>query len=118
MHWRFLISSVSDFTRLLSQIYTSLKPGGYIEIKDMEPNVFCDDGTFPPDSASCKWAEYLDVAVHKIGRHIPRCHEYKGMLEAAGFEGIVSHDVKRPTNDWPKDRALKEIGKVSACSVS
>lgn len=109
------MSSVTDYPRLLTQAYDALKPGGYIEIKDMETSVFCDDGTFPSDSASNRWSTLLLGACEKIGRPIPRLHAYKPMLEANGFIDVQELIVKRPTNDWPRDTDMKEIGKVSLC---
>ncbi|GAB7356487.1 hypothetical protein MBLNU459_g7246t2 [Dothideomycetes sp. NU459] len=113
VHWRFLMSSVADYPRLLRQIYDSLKPGGYIEFKDMVTNVFCDDDTFPETSASVQWSTLLNGACEKIGRPIPRLHEYKEMLEAAGFVDVREQYIKRPTNDWPKDPLQKEIGRFT-----
>lgn len=35
------------------------------------------------------------------------------MLETAGFEHIHTKIMKRPTNDWPKDPKMKEIGRFT-----
>jgi hypothetical protein len=34
----------------------------------------------------------------------------KGMLEEAGFEGVVEKQYKWPINRWPRDPKFKELG--------
>lgn len=34
------------------------------------------------------------------------------MVKDAGFTDVHEHIIQRPTNDWPKDPKLKEIGLV------
>lgn len=110
---RCLIASVSDYLRLYQQAFNSLKPGGWLEVNDVALPVFCDDGTFPEDSASVKWAHWFDEACVKFGRPVPKLEQYKQRLEQVGFADVQERILKRPTNDWPKDPKMKEIGKVS-----
>lgn len=112
IHYRFLLGSVSDYPKLYQNIYRALKPGGYFEISEMECGTFSDDGTVTPDSPSVRWWNWLQEAFTKIGRRIPEIIEYRTMLEAAGFTNIHDRMLKRPTNDWPKDPKMKEIGRV------
>lgn len=53
-------------------------------------------------------------ASDKYGRPVPHYPEYKHLLEEAGFEDVHEEVFKVPSNPWPKDARLKEIGKVSA----
>lgn len=34
------------------------------------------------------------------------------MIKDAGFTNVESMIIQRPTNDWPKDQKLKDIGWV------
>lgn len=102
-----------DYPKLFENIYRALKPGGYIEIKDMECGTFSDDGTVPPDAASNKWWTWLQEAFTRMGTRIPNIDEYRPWLNAAGFINVYDRMVKRPTNDWPRDPKMKEIGCVS-----
>lgn len=113
VHARFIMSCVSDYSRLYKEAFDSIKPGGYFEILDMESGCYSDDGTLPEDSATVKWWRLLSEATDKIGRSIPKVGEHKTLMEGAGFVDVQDLVLKRPTNDWPKDPEMKEIGRVS-----
>lgn len=113
IHMRFLLSAVSDYLRLYRQAYEATKPGGWVEVNDMVLSVFCDDGTFPQDGASVRWATLFQEAATKFGQSVPELGQYKKWLEEAGFVDVQERILKRPTNDWPKDPRMKEIGGVS-----
>ncbi|KAF2092084.1 S-adenosyl-L-methionine-dependent methyltransferase [Saccharata proteae CBS 121410] len=113
IHARFLIASVEDFPALFRQAYHALKPGGWFEINEVETMVYCDDGTFPRDSSAIKWAGWLVEAFAKLGRPWPKGDELKTMVEGAGFVEVQLRELKRPTNDWPKDKKMKEIGRFT-----
>jgi ubiquinone/menaquinone biosynthesis C-methylase UbiE len=118
VHMRHLLSSVSDYVRLYKQAFHALKPGGWLEINEVALSVYCDDGTFPEDTASVKWAHWFDEACIKLGRPVPKLEQYKPRFEQAGFVDVQERVRKRPTNDWPKDPRMKEIGRVSGCWIS
>lgn len=117
IHQRFLIGSISNHARLYKEALTALKPGGYIELVEMEARTFCDDDTLPPDSAMVKWGHWIHEAFEKMGRPFLAVGEYKTLLEQAGFVDVEFRLVKRPSNDWPKDPRWKEIGKVGSALV-
>jgi ubiquinone/menaquinone biosynthesis C-methylase UbiE len=117
IHERFLLGAVSDYRQLYKQAYTALKPGGWIEIIEMEGGAFSDDSTLPQDSALVKWGQYIEEAFERMGRPFLRIGKFKEYLEEAGFVNVHSEMVKRPTNDWPKDPRWKEIGKVCSSYV-
>lgn len=108
-----MLASVSNYPRLYKQAFDAIKPGGWLEVNDVALPVFCDDGTFPEDSASVKWAHWFDEACIKFGRPVPKLEQYKPWVEQAGFVDVQEQMLKRPTNDWPKDPRMKEIGRVS-----
>ena len=41
----------------------------------------------------------------------------KTLFENAGFVDVQVKELKRPSNDWPKDKRMKEIGRVSLRSA-
>lgn len=49
----------------------------------------------------------------KLGKQFPKCEDYPKLLETAGFENVAYQMLKRPTNDWPKDPKMKEVGKYT-----
>ena len=47
-----------------------------------------------------------------LGRPADSAKDYKAQLIEAGFENVVEIRYKWPQNRWPKDRGLKELGKL------
>ena len=113
IHWRLLLASVSDYPKLFRQAFQHMKPGGYMEIHEVDPGQCCDDGTVTEDSSSVRWSQLFYEGCKKAGRPIPPIGSYKVMMESAGFVDIKEQILKRPSNTWPKDKNLKRIGMVS-----
>lgn len=89
-----------------------LSPGGWYEIQDIQIPLFCDDGTLDFNtSPSMKWQQGLIEGSRKLGRPLGESDKYKSIVEKAGFENIVETVYRWPTNSWPKDPKLKELGK-------
>jgi trans-aconitate methyltransferase len=113
IHWRLLLASVSDYPKLFRQAFEHTKPGGYLEIHDIDPGQYCDDGSLTQDSSSVRWAQLFYEGCEKAGRPILPIESYKLMMERAGFVDIKEQILKRPSNMWPKNKMLKHIGMVS-----
>jgi metalloendopeptidase OMA1, mitochondrial len=118
IHGRFLYGSVADEPGLLRQAFNALRPGGWFEQNEVETAMYCDDGTFPMDGAYGTWAKSLSRAFEMIGRPWPTGPELKALFEQAGFVDVQVKELKRPTNDWPKDELMKEIGRVRRFAMS
>lgn len=71
-----------------------------------------DDDSLHPDHSPRLWSKRICEASENYGRPVPRATDYKYWLEAVGFAKIRETISKRPTNTWPKDRQLKEIGNL------
>ncbi|KAK0356213.1 hypothetical protein LTS16_023665 [Friedmanniomyces endolithicus] len=114
---RFLIGSISNHSHFYKQAFNALKPGGWIELVEMEALLYCDDDTVPVGSALREWGELIHEVFGKMGRPFLPVEKYKEHLEDAGFENVTFKIVKRPTCDWPKDRRIKEIGRFCALNL-
>ena len=87
----------------LSEIFRLLKPGGWLQLVEMDPWPGCDDGTLPQDSA---WITYLvamkemldesGVKVFGLGRELAK------LVEEAGFMNITEINLKAPLGKWTK----------------
>jgi SAM-dependent methyltransferase len=116
VHARFLMGSVSSHPTLYKEVYRALKPGGWIELVELECGTFSDDGTVTDSLPSVQWWSLLESSFAAIGRRIPKIDEFPGMLEEAGFVDVHWEMVKRPVNDWPRDEKMKEIGKFTCAN--
>lgn len=113
IHARFLLGAIRDHAALYSEVYDALKPGGYFEISELQAGTFSDDGSVTPDLPSLKWWSLMQEAFARSGRPIIPCERYPELLAEAGFKDVQYTIHKRPTNDWPRDEKMKEIGRVS-----
>jgi hypothetical protein len=69
-----------------------------------------DAGTLPEGTAYVETAQiYFDMA-ERIGASGKTLLKWKSMLEEAGFEDVTENILKIPTNPWPKDKRLKQVG--------
>lgn len=110
IHGRELIMAIRDWPRLIRQSFNHLKPGAYLQLAGSVPDFRSDDGTLSPDSAYVEMGRiYFDMSerVNLSGWEPTR---WKQRLEEAGFEDVVEHILKIPTNPWPRDPHLKQIG--------
>lgn len=110
IHARELTMAIPDWPKLISQSFETLKPGGYLELSASIPDFRSDDGTLPPGTAYVEVAQmYFDMA-DRIGCSGKDPMLWKDQLIAAGFTDVVEKVLKIPTNPWPKDERLKQIG--------
>lgn len=107
---RMMTGSLSSWPRYFEQAFENLNPGGWIEAADICVPHRSDDNTLDSKSALYKWGAYCNEAALKLGRSINSANLYKQQMEAAGFQNVVEVVYKWPTNRWPKDRTMKEMG--------
>lgn len=113
IHCRYLIGAINDWPKLVGQIYDNLRPGGWAELNNYDCMIYADDGTMPKDSATHRWAVDNLALIDSTGKiSSPGPHLEKWAREA-GFVNIAVTKIKVPIGPWPKDPALKEIGKCN-----
>lgn len=111
---REILMAIRDWSKVIQQAYDHLKPGGYLELASTVAKVGCDDDTWNEEIAK-------DSAYNKIGLTFFELHQalevdpaaplkWKSQLTEAGFEDVEEYVFKIPTNPWPKDKRLKQIG--------
>lgn len=99
-------------TQIAKQAFEALNPGGYFESQEFDSVVACDDGTMPEGSAIATWfhdmarAGQINDRPTVLGRHL------KEIYQRVGFVDVEERVFKMPTNSWPKDRDLKELGRM------
>jgi len=111
IHSRNLTQSIRDWPRYVSQMYEHTKPGGYVELIEIEPTLKCDDGSVPPKAAVFRYYELFAEAAKKNSLPQPTGDDLKKLLEEAGFVDIELRTIKQPVGTWAKDERLKDIGR-------
>ena len=91
------------------------RPGGYLEIEDIYPLLSADDDTLK-GTALEKYGILCVDGGKKMGINIDTAVITKKLMEEVGFVDVKQVIYKWPTNRWPADKQMKEIGKLHTCS--
>ncbi|TQN71103.1 Secondary metabolism regulator laeA [Colletotrichum shisoi] len=110
VHIRHMGPAVKNWTKLFTQAFRALKPGGWIEIQELKFDFCCDDDTMPPTYALSKMVKLVWEGVGNLGIEGDVVDITPQRLNDAGFVNQV-HDVKKvPVGEWPKRHDLRKIG--------
>ncbi|TKW58692.1 hypothetical protein CTA1_9290 [Colletotrichum tanaceti] len=107
---RTLNGSILDPAKLVDSIYKQLEPGGWFEAQDVCMVAHSDDDTIPENSALVRWADEVVGAMDEIGRTLKLAMLWKQLLVDRGFVDVRETIYKWPTNTWPRDKTMKDIG--------
>ncbi|KAL4895091.1 hypothetical protein BDV59DRAFT_200343 [Aspergillus ambiguus] len=119
IHTGHLSGGFPSFKELLRKAFKHLKPGGYIECQEFDPKPKCDDGTMPPEDPD-KFSTYplqdwtdLNVRAGQAAdppRQFRIAHRLARWMREVGFVDVQERVTKIPTNPWPTDPHLENIG--------
>lgn len=101
--------STGRWTELLKKCYDNLNPGGWVELHEF--GLFqSDDGTMAEGSAVAQASEIFSRGGDKLNHAFIHPWKARTYFEEAGFVSITQKDAHWPSNTWPKEKKLKEIG--------
>lgn len=86
--------------------HSNLKPGGWVELQDVDGAVHCDDGTLPSDWPLVRFCELMVEAFAKLGTRSHAAMFGANYLHEAGFVNIQHHAAKLPYGTWPADKSV------------
>ncbi|KAH7177019.1 S-adenosyl-L-methionine-dependent methyltransferase [Dactylonectria macrodidyma] len=110
IHIRHMTSSIRDWSKLVSQAYRALKPGGWIEVQELRFVLECDDGTLRPDSQVLDFLNNVKDGLAAFNVDLLGMEKNQQRIRDAGFVRIDEQVLKVPLGVWPRDRKLKTIG--------
>jgi SAM-dependent methyltransferase len=110
VHGRMLVVGIRNWARFFEQAYTNLKPGGYIELQDLNFPARCDDDSAPPESPLMEWSRLMMQGAAKFGIDLQASNTFAQLLAAAGFVQVKSETHVWPINPWPKEKEMKRRG--------
>ena len=85
-------------------------------MQELDPRFRSDDGTIEEDSHLAQWNKHICEAAVEYNRPLPNYDDFYAWFEKAGFVDIQQVHLKSPSNPWPKDKLLKEVGKFQLCA--
>src|SRR5205814_609583 len=95
---------------MLAQAYSKLKPGGYIELTELETRPIATNPDYPQPVVIFQWLDLISEAMGKMGLNMRIAPDFKDLLTQAGFVDVVETRFDIPWGTWPKDRREKLIG--------
>lgn len=117
VHIRGLHGAISDWPKLYSQVLRILKPGGYIEQSEYSISFVSDDDTIPKDNGIAGWNK-VGFEVHdKLQLELQILETIEDKMAAAGFDEVVPQKFRWPIGPWPKDKALKMLGRLCRAHI-
>lgn len=131
VHFRFLFLAIKNLPRALNQAMRyglimhfppsqgswvlqsrrTLKPGGYIELCELDIFPVSIDGA-PVESYSeiLAFINTLNVAALGQGCDVQIAPKFKDLAIQAGYEDVTEEVFTVPWGSWPRDPRLKEAG--------
>jgi len=117
VHGRCLAGGIDDWPKLFAQAYRHTKPGGWVEFHDCIPDCLTDDDSLPFDTPLAVWCREIGGAARSVGKAWDVTPFLKSYMEGAGYVNVQEVRLKIPLNSWPKDRKLKDMGKLMLLSM-
>jgi hypothetical protein len=82
------------------------KPGGWVELVDLDMNVYSSDGSLSDDNPLRKWNSDIIRGATMIGREPNPGPLLAGFLHDAGFVSVKEEVYRIPIGTWPRDKKL------------
>ncbi|PGG95865.1 hypothetical protein GX51_08094 [Blastomyces parvus] len=113
IHVRDLFGCIPDWTVFMKQCLTCLKPGGYLEVSNASVWLESDDGSIPDDEKHTlrQWGRLFRACGEITGKTTTISENQREVMVGAGFEGVEESRFKMVVGPWPKDPALKQVGR-------
>ncbi|KAI5843100.1 S-adenosyl-L-methionine-dependent methyltransferase [Morchella snyderi] len=110
IHSRNLMQSIRSWPKYLEEMYKHTRPGGWIDVAELEGGIQTDDDSIPEKSFLATIMRLYGEALETSGlpQHVGRA--MKKMVEEAGFVDVQLHVKKQPLGGWPKNPGLKKVG--------
>ncbi|KAG6146912.1 hypothetical protein E4U28_008121 [Claviceps purpurea] len=117
-HFRFTIAVLKDTSKVLGHAFESLRPGGWLELQELQPVPMCDDGTMPDNDPVKYIFEVSERAFGKFGMKITLPAKLEPYLLEAGFENLHCQIKKVPIGPWAKNTTMRKIGLCQKTAVA
>ncbi|KAF2841840.1 S-adenosyl-L-methionine-dependent methyltransferase [Patellaria atrata CBS 101060] len=117
IHARVMSGCFKDWRTVLRYAFEALAPGGYFEIQDYVIPCNCEDDTLKGTNLEL-WGNTMVEAANKMGRPMDQTRFFKEWMEEIGYVDIEERSFVFPTNPWPKDKKLKEIGRWNEINIT
>ncbi|KAK4446864.1 secondary metabolism regulator LAE1 [Podospora aff. communis PSN243] len=116
IHSRAMNGAISNWPAFIKRCFDNLAPSGYLELQDLSiPS--SDDDSLNPDTALSQAAQLLLDGTTALSHPFIDLAVLKPLLKSAGFTSISEERYFWPSNTWPRDPRLKEIGALNCVNM-
>lgn len=105
-----MCAGTRDWPQLLSECMNALKPGGYVELIEMDASPTSDDNSIPSPYQVGEFLRIVKHAALDMGFDLNVAVKFSGLLETAGFVGVTEERLMLPLGPWALDPLQKELG--------
>jgi ubiquinone/menaquinone biosynthesis C-methylase UbiE len=116
IHARSIYGCVSDYPTLYSEVYSTLKPGGWFEQTEISVQSKSDDDSIIGSNLE-KFGQLAVEAGKKFGKSFTIAEDSEKLIKEAGFVNVKCKTFKWPIGPWPKDRKMKMIGAYNRLGI-
>ncbi|KAK3321269.1 S-adenosyl-L-methionine-dependent methyltransferase [Cercophora scortea] len=117
VHYRNMAPAIKDWSKMIRQTFTALRPGGWVELQDLQWSYCCDDGTMPPDYGPVRMAGYIRQGLEAFGIDMHASDKNEHRLADTGFINIHQRLMKLPVGTWAKDKNMKMVGLYNRSAI-
>ncbi|KAG7081888.1 UMTA methyltransferase family protein [Colletotrichum scovillei] len=110
---RYMTASITDWPKLVQNIYDHLNPGGWVEFQDMNPEFYSEDGSYTKDHATYQWNQAFLGAIRATGRDPTPGPTHERRVRAAGFANVTALKFKAPLTPWARDQHYRDLGMMN-----
>ena len=96
---------------------SNLIPGGWLELQEIGVAT-ADDDTLGPDTALSQACQVLLDGGEQLGRAFIDVWTLRSLAAKAGFDNLTEEQFLWPSNPWPKDGRLKELGAFNKINIT
>jgi hypothetical protein len=87
-----------------------IKPGGWIELHELDYICHCDDGSQQEDYKFAELMKYVGEALKIMGINFYGAVDLKDHMTEAGFVNVTERILKLPIGTWPQNNLLRKVG--------
>jgi SAM-dependent methyltransferase len=117
IHGRDLMTAIRDWSRLMGQAYSHLKPGGWIQLASTIPGALTDDDSIPPNSGYVESGRLYYEIAEKMGAPLDAPRAWAEQMRAAGFVNVQDVVYKLPMGPWPRSKRLRTVGRLEQIMI-
>ncbi|KAF2025084.1 S-adenosyl-L-methionine-dependent methyltransferase [Setomelanomma holmii] len=111
VHMRTMTGCIRDWDKLFSQAFRHTKPGGYIELQEMDYMGIVQPTSRNPGTSFITWCAEQGLAGKKAGLNLRTSVSFlTSSLARAGFVDCQVLEYKLPIGPWARDKRLRNAG--------